>query len=499
MALNIGELAKQNPWWANKKDIDNDRYIVKWENSSIKWMPRILYKIELNSDVVYSLRGPRQVGKTTSLKMLIRELLKDNDGIRIFYWTCLLISSPREFFGILNTYIDWARRTFPKERLYIFIDEISRIQNWQNAIIELEGMGKLKNVTVILTGSHTLDLRKTPEKLPGRRGNEVPGGPDKIFLPMKFVEYVETRSPRISRFLRDHFLLMWENRKRILLDMAAGNIPNEIELLRVYSDELKSLFQDYLITGGIALSTHEYITTGKIPESVYATYVDIITGDMVRWGKKDYYLKQLLGAIFETITTPVSWSGLWKKTDMGSHHTADEYVNILKDIFAVSYFYRLDKSSEKARYGDNKKIYLQDPFIFHALRGWVLGKNQFNEALDFISNEENRSKLVECVVSDHLIRLSFNFHPKYNFDYMNFVFYWRGKRDREVDFVLKIDGEYLPIEVKYANQIKKNDIYGLFDFIKTGKSYNGIVISKDDMETKPNYMTIPAHIFLLLV
>lgn len=43
----------------------------------------------------------------------------------------------------------------------------------------------IKNRTIVIIGSHSIDLRKSNEKLPGRRG-ETSDVYDKIMLPMKF-------------------------------------------------------------------------------------------------------------------------------------------------------------------------------------------------------------------------------------------------------------------------------------------------------------------------
>jgi predicted AAA+ superfamily ATPase len=65
------------------------------------------------------------------------------------------------------------------------------------------------------------------------------------------------------------------------------------------------------------------------------------------------------------------------------------------------------------------------------------------------------------------------------------VFYWRKKGGKkEVDFVIKDkNGDLLPIEVKYQNQINSKDYTGLSSFKK------GILISKKDFNATGNYVT----------
>jgi len=55
-----------NPWWFNEEDLT----YVEWKSSKIKWRP---HKIDLLSMEPFSLNfvvGPRQVGKTTLIKIL---------------------------------------------------------------------------------------------------------------------------------------------------------------------------------------------------------------------------------------------------------------------------------------------------------------------------------------------------------------------------------------------------------------------------------------------
>lgn len=101
------DLVDQNPWWKKKEAITQDKHLVELEKSSVKWQPRIRYKFSFDKDIVYTLRGPRQVGKTTLLKSMIRDLLdKVSDPRSVFYYTCDLIDNPKELVNTVNSYLD---------------------------------------------------------------------------------------------------------------------------------------------------------------------------------------------------------------------------------------------------------------------------------------------------------------------------------------------------------------------------------------------------------
>jgi predicted AAA+ superfamily ATPase len=498
--MEMRELAQRNPWWKNKELILEDRNLKKRYSSKVDWTPRLKYKFKLWEDVIYTLRGPRQVGKTTLVKIMIKELLLEQgvSANRIFFYSCDLVSSPKELANILECYLQNTRE-LTDERLFLFIDEISSIRDWQKGIKHLKDAGLLENCTVILTGSHSLDIRNASERLPGRRGN-VADVLDKILVPMKFVEYVENRNPKLYTAIRNMDLLQKDNRVEIINELAKAIIPPELTKLSYYSKELSRQFQDYLLTGGIAPAMDAYAAQGSIPSSVYDTYVSAMLGDAVRWQKKETKMAQVVQRLIERLSSQISWQSLCQQTDFGSHHTIEDYVGVLESSFTVSTIYQLDRNKDAAYFEKDKKVYFQDPFIFHALRAWAFSLGSpFENSTEFVSNSEDCSKLVESVVCNHLIRLAFNMNPSSDYEYMNKVFHWKGSLRKEVDFVMKLNGNYLPIEVKYKNEINRSDLQGLHSFIKGGKCYRGIVITKDTLRTQENLTLIPHYLFLMLV
>ncbi|MEM3160763.1 MAG: ATP-binding protein [Nitrososphaera sp.] len=494
------DLVDQNPWWKKKEAIDQDKHLTELEKSSVKWQPRIRYKFSFNKDVVYTLRGPRQVGKTTLLKSLISDLLdKVSDPRLVFYYTCDLIDNPKELVNTVNSYLE-STRPERKQRAYLFLDEISSVRDWQKAIKHLSDTGKLANATVILTGSHTLDIKKAYEKLPGRRGS-LDDVPDKILLPMKFVEYAETINPDLRKALDKLQIIASGRRIKLLLELSEGKIPKEIKELSLFSKELELLFNNYLMTGGIPRVADEYLRTGKISEGVYRTYIDVVLGDLARWNKKETYLRQILRRIFVTAGNPVSWNTLKDDTDVSSHNTVAEYVDTLKDSFVLYYVNFYDVARKLSSYQRNKKIHFYDPFFYHALRAWIGGQDPFTASIDFLKDPQNVGMLAESIVGSHLIRLAFCLsQQKQLFDYENSLFYWKSGKDREIDFVLKLDNNsVLPIEIKYQSSIMKSDRYGIIDFKKSSGSDNGILLSKNKIEAKAGIVTLPAWLFLILV
>ncbi|RLF69691.1 MAG: ATP-binding protein, partial [Thermoplasmata archaeon] len=168
--MDLQVLIEQNPWWVDPKRIDEDPQIREFDTSPVRWVPGIKRYLHLDRDVIYTLRGPRQVGKTTLLKIIIRDLLKEVSPFRILYFTVDMLSDHKELVELITTYQEYLDGMGVEGRRYILLDEISSVEQWVKAIKYLADTGRLKNSTLILTGSHSLDIKEASERLPGRRG-----------------------------------------------------------------------------------------------------------------------------------------------------------------------------------------------------------------------------------------------------------------------------------------------------------------------------------------
>jgi len=492
----MSDFLDSNPWWRRGGDMGES--FKEYTRAKVKWDPRIRHRFS-NEDVVYTLRGPRQVGKTTLIKLNIRDLLDKGVPARnIFYYDCEgVVANPAELMRIISAFLD-APGVVKGSRRYIFLDEISSVRNWQAGIKRLHDGGRLKKCTLVLAGSHALDVAKATERLPGRRG-ESKDVPDKVMVPMKFAEYVETLDEELRR-LFDFSLRMGEVRRKVLLNLSRGKEPSEIKELRYHENKIRRLFESYLVTGGVPKVVNDYRESGEIPESTYKRYVDVVRGDLSRWNRREGYIRRILSRIIETMGSPVSWRTLAEGTDIGSHNTVPEYVDTLRDTFMLCYLFRLDTTRNESAFEKDKKLYFSDPFFLHAMNGWVNGGDPYEETVRFLENTEKKSLAVEGVVADHLVRLSFQLSKqKQLFDYEKVLHYWRSNNQHELDFVVNLERGYLPIESKYQNKIRKDDRYGLADFARVTGTKREIIISKNEFETYRGGAIVPAWLFLLLV
>ncbi|RNJ77653.1 MAG: ATP-binding protein [Nitrosopumilus sp. H13] len=114
--MSESDLREFNPWWKDPSLINQDDEIRAWTDTKIRFVPGLQYEIKYDfspdNTVVYTLRGPRLVGKTTMIKLQIREFLKQ--GIspwNILYYSLDVKSSKNDILDIVKTHMNMI----PKE------------------------------------------------------------------------------------------------------------------------------------------------------------------------------------------------------------------------------------------------------------------------------------------------------------------------------------------------------------------------------------------------
>ena len=133
----LDQLARQNRWWADRSSIARDRHLRRLRESPRQWLPPLPFRFD--RDAVYTVRGPRQVGKSTILKRQVEALLKEAwPAQHALYLDVELagLEHARDLTEALRAYTDFARvpGNGALPRLAIFLDEVTRIPEWAGAI-----------------------------------------------------------------------------------------------------------------------------------------------------------------------------------------------------------------------------------------------------------------------------------------------------------------------------------------------------------------------------
>lgn len=461
--MEISDFIIQNIWWKGKEYLKDDKHLKEYREKKYKWQPELLNDLRLIPGNLYSLRGPRQIGKTTLVKLIVESLIQN--GVQekaVFYINCDSILDSGELLKTLRTYHEYADSFLINEK-YIFLDEISGIQNWQKTVKILVDSGEIGDTCLFLTGSHTLDIKKGFDMLPGRTGKY---GKDFLLLPLTFNEYVSLIRPAIGvKLEKVHSISLTE------INSATNSaLP--------FDHELKIIFNQYLLTGGFPLAINEFHSGKEIPDYIYEIYSRWVIGDIVKWGKQEKILKQILRTAILKQSTAVSFDSFAKDAEIKSHKTVSAYVEDLENMFVFLVLYFMEINKKIPDFNKNKKIYFIDPFIYHI----------FNRLLNLKESEISPS-LIEAVAVVHFARLAAKQHP--NVDLNNLIFYWKNKK--ETDIIVKSDDKLLAVEVKYQEKITKSDFQSLYHF------GSGILLSKSLLKIEDKYSVVPVHLMLAII
>jgi len=464
----IDRLNEQNPWWRSPDAIASDRHITRAAGASFSWTPSLLDEIDLTKPYVYTIRGPRQVGKTTTLKFLIQRLIKGgNQWPRILYYSLDLEREPTAIVNIVNE----AKALFPREegRWCIFLDEISSVPNWQKGIKYLRDQTSAAEDCFVLTGSSATDIRRGAERLPGRRGTGA--RLDKILLPLCFRDFCLVQGipgptePRLT--LRE--LLMPESK-----DTLAEGIR--------YLPDLRRALEAYVVVGGFPAAVDDYLTTARVTEPTVRMLWDLVAGDVDRLGCDRFAAMKLLERVVRSLGTATSWRTLAEEIDVGGAQTAKRYAMVLSEAFAVLVLYFWDRGQGSISLRKNKKLYLVDPLF-----------GSIPKVVQPGAVTVTTPAMVENVVGMALYRAGEREIVE-SFGFPQSLFYWRSHQGNEVDFLSVFRSEKIPVEVKYQQTITGSD-----KLVIRNSFGKGLLLSRESLDLDDPVRVIPVPLFLWLL
>lgn len=338
----------QNPWWNNEEDPILDI----WDRTPIKWKPSILEEIDIEQKGLHFLIGPRQVGKTTSLKLLIREQLKRRDNRSVFYFSCDEILDHQELGEILDTYLSIRNEEKIKGSL-IILNEITYVDNWWRSINSRIDRGLFLEDVLIVIGSTSLDLLGHVETFPGRRGK----GKDHFMHPLSFSEFCDIHL------------------KKGPIKGSIDNVQSNSIRNKVHSDKLKNLWKRYLATGGFPRPIIDEYVSGIVSYETGRSFLNWMKGDWNKAGKNDPYMKEVIRYLIRARGSPISYNSLSTQTSLKSPHTARSYIDVLKGMFVVNIL-ELITADGRVDHKKNRKVHFTDPYVYHSLSKYI------NEEID---------------------------------------------------------------------------------------------------------------------
>lgn len=272
-----------------------------------------------------------------------------------------------------------------------------------------------KNVKFIVSGSESLDIVKAKESLAGRIITFKLGT-------LSFMEFLELKGKKFTRVNYDEL------------------IP--------YKEFFEFEFLDYLYKGAFPEIVNEK------DEEVIRKYINdlivrkIIYRDLPRIF--EIKRKDLLFSLFRYVCN--NSSNLFEiknlcNTFKADYKTITNYLFYLREAFLIK-ISEVYSTSVAKRLRRNKKIYVTHPSIAFAVLGY------------------KKDMLIEKILGQYVESL---FGKR---------LFWRDKHKNEVDIVIQ-NKTIKPLEVKFKNNISKDDLRGLLRFMEVFELKKGIVITKD--------------------
>lgn len=495
------DVAQQNLWWKHGNNfVGYDKDLCSLQQAIVPFRRKEITPEPSNN---YIVQGPRRVGKTVWMKQNIARLIKEGKNPRnILFLSCdTLPSGKRKELGkTINMFLEQAS----EGNKFIFLDEISYIEGWEDELKTKHDGGMLSSTGVAITGSSALTLRKKAEAMPGRgiEGNSY------FMKPLTFRQFViEVINQRTSGFLstgESEQYEAFERLKKLLPSIKvdfAQPLPQTIQQfheLMPFSKNIRKLFNIYLITGGFpkVINNFFYNSTQKKEEIDGPLYEEILTfvlGEVEKLGKDKTVAERILTLLAKKGSVKYSYNSLSKELETGISHIAlADYLANLGKMYCTLTLKAFDFSKKTERPKADKKSYFTDPFILHALQARITGETAFKHSREFVEKEEQKSKLVEGIVAAHLAIAQEIPVMK---ESGTFLWFYYDQRGREIDFILKnAANSHIGIEVKYQRSPQ------LSELTTNPNIHNYYLLTEDEFDTScENKIAVPVHVFLALL
>lgn len=476
----LERLRSRNPWWRDASWHTRDRQLSRLARSPFKYDPHPLD--EICPGVVYTLLGPRRVGKSTAVKRKIQDLLTEGyPPQRVVYYSCDLLEDADALSGLVETIYDETRPggllEGPDTPFFFFFDEISAVRNWQLAIKDLHDTTRLEQDCLVLTSSSVRELRSGGELLPGRRGRAMDR--DRVLLPMAFRSFVSILAPDLllpkGGFTPGEFVAV-----------ADPETPLHDELLRARTLDSLKVLQDWLSVyariGGFPLAVADYLNSEgqDILSPTFVELWDVVRGDINRYYEvRDSRLPlKILERLSLNVASPISWNRLAQESST-TVPTVQKYVELFRDAYLFLVLHRWDHGVPALK--ADKKIYPMDPLIGR-LAAAIHDRDRF---------QPDMTRQVEALLAVALFRYQVTCDPLAAFG-VEALSYYRTARNKEIDFLVGNSQE--PFESKFSPSPTRSDTK-----VMSASFGKGVLVTRSTLDLKGPVPMVPAALLLTML
>lgn len=480
------DLERLSPWWRGLPQPQLPP-VRRWA------FPIAMQRLQSGLTKVTVLRGPRQIGKSTLIRQMIETMLKEGVPAK-----CILLVQFDELPELLGAeepilrLADWFEKrilgkTFNEaarggQPAYVFLDEVQNLDNWAP---QLKFLVDSSDVRVMVTGSSALRIEQGRDSLAGRISDLEMG-------PLFLREILEIRREgtlqghlRINGLaalkekefwlsLREHGQKHRQQRDRAFAAFSQrGAYPAAHEKTDMSWEALADHLTETVIRRAIQHDLRAGPKGRKRDEHLLEEVFRLACRYIGQSPRQSLYLDEIKRAM----NANIGWQRILT------------YLKFLDGTLLIRLIEPLELRLKRAR--GPSKLCLCD----HALRAaWLQEVIPLDEeSLQRLPHlRDLAGHIAESAVGYFLKSLS-------NLDVAHFP---ERAAEPEVDFVLTIGEQRIPIEVKYRLHITWQDTRGLRSFIERSV-YNapfGVLVTQtDDIATDdPRIVSIPLASLLLM-
>lgn len=483
----ISKIHQMNPWW-----IGNSMEVLPKSRRNL--VAQIEKRFEYGLAPIIVVRGSRQIGKTTACLQVISDLLKnginaknilriqfdDIESLQIGKDPVLELVMWYEK-NILNSTLNNVASK--GELCYLFLDEIQNLDDWST---QLKFLVDHNTVASVVTGNSALRIELGRDSLAGSI-NSIEVGTSSL---TEIGNIRKLNSP--DPYLPDNGVPKLKN-----INFWKGLIEYG-KTHSSFADTVFKLFSERGTYPVAHLSTKApwELVADQLNETVIKRVIqhDLRLGDKGR--KRD---PQLLEELFRLCCKYAGQaSSIVKLTqeiqtilnaNIGVQRVRT-YMKFLGDTLLIHLVRPLEIRLKKKR--NDPKICLAD----HALRSsWL----QETIPLDFENDDSNSDiAMMAGYLAESIVGALFSSIGGLDLAYLPAR---KNENEFELDFVITLGDQRIPIEVKYRNHIRPEHYKGLLWFIEKpiNRAPFGILIIKNETEsTDSRIITIPLRHLLLL-
>ena len=327
-------------------------------------------------------RGARQFGKSTWLEGQLLKAAQKNGAGTTFYLNGDAIDTSKTLYQELLLLTDLMNS---KNENRIFIDEITSVKNWENAIKQLWDEGHTRNTLIVTTGSNAKDLIRGTELLPGRKGKLARN--NYIFIPISYNEFKK-------------------------------HIPKNMES--------NVAIATYLISGGSPVAAASLLSSGCIEPYVFQLVEDWILGAVSLAGKQRALALALFAKLYERGASPLSLTKIARETGAANNTVVLSYLEIFIDILCLNRSFAFDLLESNILFRKESKFH-----FVNLLAAATFAKNRLHKASDFLSlPEADQGIWLEWLVAQELWRRKMK-----NGNSLESLIPFAKYGDKEIDFI----------------------------------------------------------------